>query len=110
MQGKMYIVHARFEVLSRVADTAAFPDILNRTIRSADRVEHTHVAFDERNVNVTFFILRPTLTEAEEVAMEICIRCISGTDRPGLWRLVQCVADVIGPEPEPGGNGSGPGH
>jgi hypothetical protein len=106
----MYIVRAQFEVLSRIANVATFPDILNKSIRLTDHVEHSHVSFDERTVNVAFFILQPTLSEAEGVAIEICIRCISATDRPSLWRLVQCTADIIGPEPEADHNGSGPRH
>jgi len=104
----MYIVRAQFEVLSQVADTAAFPDILNRSMRPTDHVEHSHVALDEGNVNVTFFILQPTLPEAQEVAMDICVRCISNADHPSLWRLVRCAADVIGPESGPACNGSAP--
>src|ERR1700722_8597689 len=94
---KMYIVRAQFQVLSRIANMASFPEILNKSIRLTDCVEHSHVSFDERTVNVAFFILQPTLSEAEGVAMEICIRCISATDRPSQWRLVQCTADIIGP-------------
>ena len=104
----MYIVRAQFEVLSRIANMAIFRDILNKSIRLTDHVEHSHVSFDERTVNVALFILQPSLSEAEGVAMEICIRCISATDRPSLWRLVQCTADIIGPGPGPDGNGSWP--
>jgi hypothetical protein len=106
--GKMYMIRARFGVTSPLADTAIFPDLLLRSIRPADRVEYSRTALDERYVNVIFFIFQSSLARAEEVAMEICIRCISSTDHPDRWRLLQCAAEVINPGPGQDSDNFGP--
>jgi hypothetical protein len=108
----MHIIRARFEPTVAFPETlpSSFPRLISDAIEPADGIEHWHTAVRGEAVDVTLFILRSTLAEAEEMAMEICVRLIANTSRAPQWRLSQCTVSLIGPattflaepEPEPG--------
>jgi hypothetical protein len=92
----MYLIRARFEIARPEIPTLSFPTTLEDCLYQTDGVQHFHIARDESGVNVTLFVIQPTLLDAEEIAMEICVRCLASAGTPGQWRLTQCTADVIG--------------
>jgi hypothetical protein len=91
----MYIVQARLIKRSDYASSAVFSEALRTLIVPQDGIEHFHIADSGTEVKATFFVLLPTLAEAEAATLDVCERVISSPSEDGNWAITQCMATIV---------------
>jgi hypothetical protein len=91
----MYIVNARLVKRSVYASSASFSATLNTLIVPQDGIEHFHVSDDVADIKATFFVLQPTLAEAEAATLNVCVRAVSHPSEDGHWTITHCMATMV---------------
>jgi hypothetical protein len=88
----LYIVHARLVGPIRGGEIPGLRQLIRDVTEPEDGVEHVHVAPNDQGVDVTMFVLKPTIAEAEAAAAQVCRRVA----RAGPWVVISCMATVAG--------------
>jgi hypothetical protein len=96
----MYIVHTRLIKRSTDASPAGFSEALRTLMVPQDGIEHFYISDSGTGINVTFFVLLPTLADAETAALDVCERVISSPGEDGNWVITHCMATIV---PQAGG-------
>jgi hypothetical protein len=91
----MYIVQARLTRKSAYASPAIFSAALRTLIVPQDGIEHFYIAASGSEIKATFFVLLPTLAEAEAATLGVCERVISSPGEDGNWAVTHCMATLV---------------
>lgn len=93
----MFLVHARFEVLSLSEVPGDISELARSALTVADRVEHLSVhPVPPRHFVLGFYLLSDSLAQAEEWATTVCRRLLEDPSLPAA-RLLSVGVPLVAP-------------